>query len=125
RDIREHVLGEEAYRIEPETAAEVNRARAEGRRVIAVGTTVVRTLETSADRDGFISPGQGRTTLMITPGHRFRAVDGLITNFHLPASSLLFLVSAFAGLERIREAYRRAVRARYRFFSYGDAMLIL
>jgi S-adenosylmethionine:tRNA ribosyltransferase-isomerase len=125
RDIREHELGEEAYRIEPETADRVNRARAEGRRVIAVGTTVVRTMETAADAGGRVAPGAGRTRLMITPGYRFRAVDGLITNFHLPASSLLFLVSAFAGLDRTREAYRRAVRGRYRFYSYGDAMLIL
>jgi S-adenosylmethionine:tRNA ribosyltransferase-isomerase len=125
KDIREHVLGDEAFRIEPETADRVNRARAEGRRVIAVGTTVVRTLETASDDAGRIAPGRGETGLMITPGYRFRAVDGLVTNFHLPASSLLFLVSAFAGYERIREAYRRAVRGRYRFFSYGDAMLIL
>ena len=125
KDIREHVLGEESFRIEPETADRVNRARAEGRRVIAVGTTVVRTLETASDDNGRVAPGRGETGLMITPGYRFRAVDGLVTNFHLPASSLLFLVSAFAGCERIREAYRRAVRGRYRFFSYGDAMLIL
>lgn len=125
RDIREHALGNEAFWIEPEAADRVNRARADGRRVIAVGTTVVRTLETASDEGGRVAPGQGETGLMITPGHRFRSVDGLITNFHLPASSLLFLVSAFAGYERIREAYRRAVRERYRFFSYGDAMLIL
>jgi len=125
RDIREHNVGSEAYAIEPATAEAINRARAEGRRVIAVGTTVVRTLETAAREDGCITAGRGWTDLMITPGHAFRAVDGLITNFHLPASSLLFLVSAFAGIELIRKAYERAVRHEYRFFSYGDAMLIL
>ncbi len=125
RDIREHTVGPEAYRIEPETAERINRARAGRRRVIAVGTTVVRTLETASDPEGRIVPGRGATDLMITPGHRFRAVDGLVTNFHLPASSLLFLVAAFAGRERILEAYEQAVRKRYRFFSYGDAMLIL
>ena len=125
RDIRRHSVGAEAYGIEPGAADEINRARAEGRRVIAVGTTVVRTLETAAEKDGRIASGTGWTDLMITPGYEFRVVDGLITNFHLPASSLLFLVSAFAGLELILKAYQRAVRSRYRFFSYGDAMLIL
>ncbi len=125
RDIRQHSVGPEAYELEPAAAHAINRARAEGRRVIAVGTTVVRTLETAAGTDGRVAPGRGWTDLMITPGHRFRAVDGLITNFHLPASSLLFLVSAFAGPDLIRRAYQRAVRQRYRFFSYGDAMLIL
>ncbi len=125
RDIREHSVGQESYRILPETAEAVNRARSRGQRVIAVGTTVVRTLETVSDNDGRIAPGRGTTGLMITPGYRFRAVDGLITNFHLPGSSLLFLVSAFAGLERTLNAYRAAVTEQYRFYSYGDAMLIL
>ncbi len=125
RDIREHSVGAEAFRVDRRAADRINRTRSEGRRVIAVGTTVVRTLETLADGDGFVAPGKGRTRLMITPGYRFRAVSGLVTNFHLPASSLLFLVSAFAGIERIRAAYRWAVRKRYRFYSYGDAMLIL
>ncbi|MFO7784927.1 MAG: tRNA preQ1(34) S-adenosylmethionine ribosyltransferase-isomerase QueA [Thermodesulfobacteriota bacterium] len=125
RDIREHSVGPEYYRIPPETAEAVNRARSRGQRVIAVGTTVVRTLETAAGHDGRIASGRGRTGLMITPGYRFRVVDGLITNFHLPGSSLLFLVSAFAGLEKTLKAYRMAVTEQYRFYSYGDAMLIL
>jgi S-adenosylmethionine:tRNA ribosyltransferase-isomerase len=124
-DIRKHSVGSELYGIPPDTAEAVNSARSSGRRVIAVGTTVVRALETAAGEQGLIAPGEGSTDLMITPGHRFRAVDGLITNFHLPGSSLLFLVSAFAGLERTMEAYRTAVTERYRFYSYGDAMLIL
>ncbi len=125
RDIREHSVGIESYCILPETAEAVNQARSRGQRVIAVGTTVVRTLESAADNGGRIAPGRGATDLMITPGYRFRAVDGLITNFHLPGSSLLFLVSAFAGLEKTLEAYRAAVAEQYRFYSYGDAMLIL
>ncbi len=124
-DIRNHDLGEEAYSLSRETANAVNTAKSEGRRVIAVGTTVVRTLETLADGAGRIEPGDGTTKLLITPGYRFKAVEGLITNFHLPRSSLLFLVSAFAGLSVIQRAYRMAVDKRYRFFSYGDAMAIL
>ena len=92
--------------------------------MVAVGTTVVRALETAADGDGSVLPGEGKTGLLVTPGFFFSVVDALITNFHLPKSSLLFLVSAFAGLDLIREAYALAVRERYRFYSYGDAMLI-
>lgn len=125
RDIRDHTVGSESYRIPPETAEAVNRALSGGRRVIAVGTTVVRALETAADNGGLITSGRGTTELMITPGYRFRVVGGLITNFHLPGSSLLFLVSAFAGLARTMEAYRTAVAEKYRFYSYGDAMLVL
>jgi len=124
-DIREHKLGEEIYIIEPDTADSINRAKKEGRRVIAVGTTVVRTLETIARSQNKIVSGRGRTDLLITPGFKFKVVDGLITNFHLPKSSLLFLVSAFAGLDLIKRAYSRAMENEYRFYSYGDAMLIV
>lgn len=125
RDIRDHHLGEEHFLVEKETAEAINRCKMNGGRVIAVGTTVVRTLETLAVREGMISPGSGMTDLFITPGHNFKTVDGMVTNFHLPKSSLLFLVSAFAGLALIKSAYAWAVRKKYRFFSYGDAMLIL
>lgn len=125
KDIRNHALGEEAYIVDENTAAAVNTARKEGRRVVAVGTTVVRTLETIVDSRGELAAGRGKTDLLITPGFRFRAVDALITNFHLPGSSLLFLVCALAGRDIILEAYGRAVEKGYRFYSYGDAMLIL
>jgi len=124
-DIREHELGEESYRIETETAAAIEQTKRKGGRVVAVGTTVVRTLETVVGPDGRVMPGRGKTELLITPGFPFRVVDVLITNFHLPKSSLLFLVSAFAGLDRIKEAYRVAIEKRFRFYSYGDAMLIM
>lgn len=124
RDIRKHQLGEERFMISEETADAVNRCKREGRRVIAVGTTVVRTLETLAGPGGRISPGTGKTELLITPGYEFKIIDGMVTNFHLPKSSLLFLVSAFAELELIRKAYAWAVEKKYRFYSYGDAMLI-
>jgi S-adenosylmethionine:tRNA ribosyltransferase-isomerase len=110
----------------PETAARaIDRARAEGRRVIAVGTTTVRTLESVADDAGRVRPFDGAADLTIRPGHRFRVVDALLTNFHLPRSSLLLLVAAFAGRDVVLQAYRHAVAARYRFYSYGDATLIL
>lgn len=125
RDIRCHQLGQERYIIGPETAGAVNRARADRRRVIAVGTTVVRTLETVVGSDGSIREATGETNLLITPGYQFKAIDGLITNFHLPKSSLLFLVAAFLGLDLVKAAYRHAVEQEYRFYSYGDAMLIL
>jgi S-adenosylmethionine:tRNA ribosyltransferase-isomerase len=125
KDIRNHDLGEESYVIDPEAAAAINRAKRERRRILAVGTTVVRTLETIAGRENEITAGFGRTDLLITPGFQFRVVDGLITNFHLPRSSLLFLVAAFAGLKLTREAYQWAVETKYRFYSYGDAMLII
>ena len=125
KDIRNHELGEEDYIIDPTTAETINRFKKEGKRIIAVGTTVVRALETAAQSNGEISCGEGKTDLLITPEYRFRVIDGIITNFHLPRSSLLFLVSAFAGLKVTREAYQRAVLKKYRFYSYGDAMLIL
>jgi S-adenosylmethionine:tRNA ribosyltransferase-isomerase len=124
RDIRDHVLGEEVYIVDEETASAVNLAKKEGRRVIAVGTTVVRVLETVADARGEVAAGRGRTNLLITPGFSFRVVEAMITNLHLPRSSLLFLVCAFAGKDIIWQAYGRAVEKGYHFYSYGDAMLI-
>jgi S-adenosylmethionine:tRNA ribosyltransferase-isomerase len=124
-DIREHRLGGEEFRIEKPAADELREAKKEGRRVIAVGTTVVRALESMARGTGAMEPCRGTTDLLITPGFRFRVIDGLITNFHLPRSSLLFLVSALAGRELVMEAYGHATRSGYLFYSYGDAMLIL
>lgn len=124
-DIRAHRLHREFFRIPRETVEAICRTRKRGGRVVAVGTTVVRTLESAADLQGSLSPCEGETGLLITPGHAFKAVDALITNFHLPRSSLLFLVAAFAGYALTLKAYRRAVSERFRFFSYGDAMLIL
>jgi S-adenosylmethionine:tRNA ribosyltransferase-isomerase len=125
RDIREHQLGYEEYDLSWETARTIERSKSEGRRVVAVGTTVVRTLESVVGSKGELKSGRGKTDLLITPGFPFKVVDALITNFHLPRSSLLFLVSAFAGLDLIRKAYLAAIAKAYRFYSYGDAMLIL
>jgi S-adenosylmethionine:tRNA ribosyltransferase-isomerase len=122
--VEEHQMHSEYYAISAETAEKINRAKAQGRRVVAVGTTSVRVLETAA-RTGIISPGSGWTDIFIYPGYRFSMVDALITNFHLPHSTLLMLVSALAGRERILAAYQEAVAREYRFFSFGDAMLIL
>jgi len=119
------VLPPERASIPPPVADAVNRARAEGRRVLAVGTTTTRALESAAPPDGRVRPLEGEAGAYITPGYRFRVVDGLLTNFHLPRSSLLVLVTAFAGRELIVKSYGHAVRAGYRFYSYGDAMLIL
>jgi S-adenosylmethionine:tRNA ribosyltransferase-isomerase len=119
-----HRMHAERYEVPPEAAAEIAACRARGGRVVAVGTTTVRTLESALDGDR-VAAGAGRTALFIRPGHRFRAVDALVTNFHLPRSTLLVLVCAFGGRERVLSAYRAAVERRYRFFSYGDAMLIL
>ena len=123
--VEEHRMEPEHYEVPPESAAAINRARAEGRRVIAVGTTTTRTLEAIADAAGRVEAGSGSTDLFIVPGHQFRVVSGLITNFHLPRSTLLLLVCAFAGREHTLAAYRHAVDQRYRFYSYGDAMVIL
>ena len=130
RPIRAAEAGE--HRLEPEvahvpaaTAEAVNRARDEGRRVIAVGTTTTRTLEWAAGETGRVLPRHGEADLFIVPGYRFRVVDALVTNFHLPRSTLLLLASAFAGRDQVLDAYRHAVAAGYRFYSYGDAMLIL
>jgi S-adenosylmethionine:tRNA ribosyltransferase-isomerase len=124
-DIRVHRMHAERFAIPAATADAVHAAREQGHRVIAVGTTTVRTLEAAADARGSVASGGGWCELFIYPGFRFRAVDAMITNFHLPKSTLLMLVSAFAGRERVLNAYREAVAARYRFYSYGDAMLIL
>ena len=121
----------EAHRIEAErveiseaTAIAVNRAKAESRRVVAVGTTTTRALESAADEKGQVRPFSGDADLFIVPGYRFKVVDALLTNFHLPRSSLLVLVSAFAGRELILDAYRHAIEVGYRFYSYGDAVLV-
>jgi S-adenosylmethionine:tRNA ribosyltransferase-isomerase len=121
--LAEHRMHSEWYSIGAPAAASINAARAAGRPVVAVGTTSLRALE-SAAVDGQVQAGSRDTALFITPGFRFQVVDRLITNFHLPKSTLLMLVSAFAGMERIRAAYQHAIAQRYRFFSYGDAMLL-
>jgi S-adenosylmethionine:tRNA ribosyltransferase-isomerase len=123
RDLSEHRMHSEWFDIGEATTAAVNNARAAQRRVIAVGTTSLRALE-SAGRDGILRAGCAETDIFITPGFRFRIVDALVTNFHLPRSTLLMLVSAFAGIDRIRSAYAHAIARRYRFFSYGDAMFL-
>jgi S-adenosylmethionine:tRNA ribosyltransferase-isomerase len=114
----------ERYAIPRETADAIAGARARGGRVVAVGTTSLRALEAAARRDGGVAAGAGETALFITPGYRFRVVDRLLTNFHLPKSTLLMLVCAFAGMDVIRAAYSHAIATRYRFMSYGDAMLL-
>ena len=123
-DLHRHTMHSEWINVGAQLVAQVRRTRAAGGRVIAVGTTVVRALE-SASVDGELHPHSGETSIFIFPGYRIRSVDALLTNFHLPESTLLMLVSAFAGRERILAAYAHAVRERYRFFSYGDAMLLL
>ena len=122
-NVEDHVMHREVYSVSPETANAVNRAHSEGRRVVAVGTTALRTLE-SAAATGQVVPGTGETGIFIYPGYRFRATDALITNFHLPRSTLLMLVSAFMGQELTMATYRLAVNEEYRFFSFGDAMFI-
>jgi S-adenosylmethionine:tRNA ribosyltransferase-isomerase len=121
----EHHIHTEHGSVSERVAEAVNAARGLGKRVVAVGTTTVRVLETAASPEGVVHPWQGNTNLYIMPGYRFRAVDALVTNFHLPRSTLLMLVAAFAGLDLAREAYRQAIAQRYRFYSFGDAMLIL
>jgi S-adenosylmethionine:tRNA ribosyltransferase-isomerase len=123
--VEDHRLEAEPIDIPEETAEAVERARREGRRVVAVGTTTTRALEWAAAEDGRVRACTGLADLFIRPGHRFRVVDALVTNFHLPRSSLLVLVSAFAGRDLVLAAYRHAVAARYRLYSYGDAMLIV
>ncbi len=123
-DIERHEMHEEAYEVPDSIAREVAAARNEGRKVLAVGTTSLRTLESAWEGDG-LKAGRGRTRIFISPGYRFKAVDALFTNFHTPESTLLMLVSAFAGREYVLDAYAKAVEEGYRFFSYGDAMLIL
>jgi S-adenosylmethionine:tRNA ribosyltransferase-isomerase len=124
-ELAAHRMHAEWYELPPEAADRINAARAAGRPIVAVGTTAVRVLETRADQTGALWPGSGWTDLFITPGYQFRSVDALVTNFHLPGSTLLALVYAFAGVELMRRVYDEAIRDRYRFYSYGDAMLIL
>jgi S-adenosylmethionine:tRNA ribosyltransferase-isomerase len=124
-DIRHHKMHTEWYTISANTAACINSARKEGRRIIAVGTTSVRTIEYHSDSNGMLTAGSGHCDLFIYPGYQFKVIDGLLTNFHLPRSTLLMLVAALAGRRSILAAYQAAVAAKYRFFSYGDAMLII
>jgi len=124
-DTNDHVMHGEWGRITPEAAERLNAARAAGGRLIPVGTTSLRLLESAADEDGTIRPFEGETDIFITPGYRFRAADGLVTNFHLPRSTLFMLVSALMGLDVMRPAYAHAIREGYRFYSYGDASLLL
>jgi len=123
-DINEHIMHSEYYDISIETAEKINRAKLRGSKVIAVGTTSTRTLETAADENGMIKPSSGWTDIFIYPGYKFKAVDIMLTNFHLPESTLLMLVSAFGSKELMLTAYNEAIKERYRFFSFGDAMLI-
>jgi S-adenosylmethionine:tRNA ribosyltransferase-isomerase len=124
-EVERHPMHTEWYRVSAEAAVSINAAREQGKRIVAVGTTSVRVLESAADAHGRIEPHEGRTDLFIRPGYRFRVVDHLITNFHLPRSTLILLVAAFIGGDRWRKVYEEAIRQRYRFYSYGDAMLIL
>lgn len=123
-DVREHEMHTEWYRVTQETADLINRTKENGGRIIAVGTTSVRTLETVADEDGHMKAQEGDTSIFIYPGYKWKVVDGLITNFHLPESTLIMLVSSLAGREHVLAAYKEAVKERYRFFSFGDAMYI-
>ncbi len=124
-NIQEHLMHSEWYEVTEEAAERINRSKREGGRILCVGTTSCRTVESAANESGIVRPGQGSTEIFIYPGYRFRVLDGLLTNFHLPQSTLLMLVSALAGREHVLAAYEEAVRERYRFFSFGDAMLIL
>jgi S-adenosylmethionine:tRNA ribosyltransferase-isomerase len=124
-DPAEHRMHSEWYSVSAEAAAAVNETRAAGGSIWAVGTTVVRTLESAASEDGRVHAGEGWTDIFIRPPYRFRAVDHLVTNFHLPRSTLLMLVSALGGYELVMRAYGEAVERGYRFFSYGDAMVLL
>lgn len=124
-DLSQHVMHSEDFELAPSTATALENARARGGRIVAVGTTSARTLESCARPDGTLRAGAGSTRLFVTPGHAFRAVDALLTNFHLPRSTLLMLVAAFAGRERVLALYREALERGYRFYSFGDAMLIV
>ena len=125
QNILEHAMHEEYYQVSEEAADKINSAIKEGRRVIAVGTTSVRTLESASTEDGYVKAGEGNTNIFIYPSYKFKVVKGLITNFHLPESTLIMLVSAFAGYEQTMLLYNLAVSERYRFFSFGDSMIIL
>ena len=124
-NILEHHMHSEFFMIEESEACKINKAKENGKRVISVGTTSCRTLESAATEDGRIQASSGRTDIFIYPGYKFKLIDGLITNFHLPESTLLMLVSAFAGKENIMAAYEEAVKEKYRFFSFGDAMVLI
>jgi S-adenosylmethionine:tRNA ribosyltransferase-isomerase len=124
-DTQSHAMHAEWGRIEPDTADRLNAARGQGGRIIAVGTTSLRLLESATGEDGVIRPFAGDTSIFITPGYRFRAIDGLMTNFHLPRSTLFMLVSALMGLERMQAVYAHAIADHYRFYSYGDASLLI
>ncbi len=124
-NVLEHHMHSEHYAISSQAAEKINRAKAAGGRIVCVGTTSCRTLESAAGEDGEVCPGSGDTDIFIYPGYRFKATDALITNFHLPESTLVMLVSALAGRENVLNAYQRAIEERYRFFSFGDAMLVV
>lgn len=124
-DIKEHKMHYETYNVSQEAADTINQCRKNGGRIIAVGTTSTRTLESVADDKGIIHPGSGKTDIFIYPGYTFKGIDGLITNFHLPKSTLIMLVAAFIGKDEVLNVYKKAVEERYRFFSFGDAMLII
>jgi S-adenosylmethionine:tRNA ribosyltransferase-isomerase len=124
-DVSEHRMHSEYWQVTPQAAEKINAARQRGGRIVCIGTTSVRTLETAATEDGVVHPGTGMTSIFITPGVKFKATDVLLTNFHLPESTLLMLVSALMGREEALSAYREAVEKQYRFFSFGDCMLIL
>ena len=123
-DVENHHMHSEFYVVEEDQAKLINDTKKQGGRVISVGTTSCRTLESATDEDGVLHPGSGWTEIFIYPGYQFKMIDGLITNFHLPESTLMMLVSALAGKDRIMAAYEEAVKERYRFFSFGDAMFI-
>ena len=124
-DVRDHKMHAEWGQVDAQAATAITRAKAEGRRVIPVGTTALRLLETAAISPGQIAPWTGKTDIFITPGFRFQIADGLMTNFHLPKSTLMMLVSALMGQDRIRAIYAHAIAKEYRFFSYGDSSLLL
>ena len=123
-EIENHHMHTESYEISPETAEELNKAKREGKTIVAVGTTSIRTLESASDENGVLTSLKGDTSIFIYPGYKFKFVDNLLTNFHTPESTLLMLVSALAGKDHILTSYRHAVEEKYRFFSYGDAMFI-
>jgi len=123
-NILEHHMHSEFYQVLEEEATKINRAKENGGRIICVGTTSCRTVESAADEKGFVRAGSGDTSIFIYPGYTFKVLDALITNFHLPESTLMMLVSALAGRDHIIAAYQEAVKERYRFFSFGDAMFI-
>ncbi|MBP5223720.1 MAG: S-adenosylmethionine:tRNA ribosyltransferase-isomerase, partial [Lachnospiraceae bacterium] len=124
-NVLEHHMHSEWYQVSPEAAKTINETKAAGGRVICVGTTSCRTIESAAGQDGIVKAGSGDTQIFIYPGYHFKVLDGLITNFHLPESTLVMLVSALAGRENVLAAYQEAIRERYRFFSFGDAMIII